>query len=121
MLDKFKHTTNRQFRKNQLIKYRILQEVLCRELDGNKCQNRNCNCQAVYSWHIDVHHGLGRSPEFLEVRFLILLCRVCHCLVESDNEIMIEILEAHIDDPAFRWTELLSRLKNKRRQPIKEN
>jgi len=115
MLNKFKPTGDHQHRKNQLVKYRIEQEVLCRQLDGNKCMNPNCQKKAVFSWQIDVHHGLGRSPEFLAVKYLICLCSVCHALVESDNEIMIEILESHLGEPHYRWQELLSRLKNKRR------
>jgi hypothetical protein len=113
MLDKFKHTTDRQHRKNQLIKFRIEQEVICRELDKNQCQNPKCNKQACFSWQIDCHHINGRSPEFLSVPYLICLCRIDHELVELDSLEMIRILNSHIGQPYFRWQKALTILENK--------
>lgn len=86
---------------------------LARRLDG-KCQNPEHNKNACFSWILDVHHINGRGKEFLGVEHLILICRICHQLVEVDMDLMIKILESHQGKYCYRWAQAMSELRKKR-------
>ena len=86
---------------------------LARRLD-KVCQNPECNKNACFSWILDPHHINGRGKDFLHVRFIILLCRVCHILAEDDIDLMIKILESHQGKHYYRWSDSLRELRIKR-------